>query len=87
MPKIEKVLRVACKQGLHARPAAMFVQIANKFDAQVSVRKGPDEINGKSIMGILMLGADHNAEIVLTVEGPDAQDALKELEAFIAKEI
>ncbi len=87
MPKISKVLRVSCKQGLHARPAAMFVQIANKFDAQVTVRKGAEEINGKFIMGILMLGADHNAEIVLAVDGADAEAALKELEAFIAKEI
>ncbi|MBF0387742.1 MAG: HPr family phosphocarrier protein [Candidatus Omnitrophica bacterium] len=87
MPRLEKTLKVSCKQGLHARPAAMFVQIANKFAAQVWVRKGAEEINGKSIMGILMLGADHNAEIVLTVEGPDADLAFQELEAFIAKEI
>ncbi|MBF0593970.1 MAG: HPr family phosphocarrier protein [Candidatus Omnitrophica bacterium] len=86
MAKIERPLRVCCKQGLHARPAAMFVQIANKYNAQVSVRKGAEEVNGKSIMGILMLGADHNAEIVLTVEGPDAEVALLELEAFIVKE-
>lgn len=87
MPKIEKTVKVACKQGLHARPAAMFVQIANKFEALVTVRKGAEEINGKSIMGILMLGADHNAEIVLVVEGADAEAAATELEAFIAKEI
>ena len=86
MPKIERSLKVCCKQGLHARPAAMFVQIANKYESQVSVRKGAEEVNGKSIMGILMLGADHYAEIVLTVEGADAEAALKELEAFIAKE-
>lgn len=64
----------------------MFVQIANKFESLVSVRKGVEEINGKSIMGILMLGADHNAEIVLSVEGADAEAAFKELEAFIVKE-
>jgi phosphocarrier protein len=86
MPKIEKTLKVACRQGLHARPAAMFVQIANKYDSQVIVRKAEEEINGKSIMGILMLGADHNAEISLIVEGDDAEAALKDLEAFIAKE-
>jgi len=86
MPKFERSVKVSCKQGLHARPAAMFVQIANKYDSQVAVRKGAEEINGKSIMGILMLGADHNAEIVISVDGSDAELALKELEAFIAKE-
>ncbi len=86
MLKIEKAIKVACKQGLHARPAAIFVQIANKYDAVVTVRKGAEEINGKSIMGILMLGADYNTELLLIVEGADAEPALKELEAFLVKE-
>ena len=86
MLKLHKTIIVRSKQGLHARPAAMFVQIANKYDAQVSVRKGGEEINGKSIMGILMLGADSGTELVLTVEGPDASASLAELEAFLVKE-
>ena len=86
MAKFEKTIKVACKQGLHARPAAMFVQIANRYDAKVSVCNGKEEVNGKSIMGILMLGADYNAEITLVVDGKDAESAFKELEGFLAKE-
>lgn len=86
MSKIEKTLKVCCKQGLHARPAAMFVQIANKYTSQVFVRKGSEEINGKSIMGILMLGADYGTDLTITVDGEDAEPAFKELEAFIVKE-
>ena len=86
MPKVEKTIIVKCKQGLHARPAAMFVQLANKYDAAVSVRKGQEEVNGKSIMGILMLGADHGCELVLMADGEDAEVAFVELEGFLAKE-
>jgi len=86
MAKLEKKIIVKCRQGLHARPAAMFVQIANKYAAIVAVRRGAEEVNGKSIMGILMLGADQNCEVLLTVEGQDAEGAFKELEAFLGKE-
>jgi phosphocarrier protein len=84
--KIEKKLIIKSKQGLHARPAAMFVQIANKYDAEVTVRRGEEEVNGKSIMGILMLGADHNCEILLVVKGVDAEKMFSELEAFLGQE-
>ncbi|MBF0122686.1 MAG: HPr family phosphocarrier protein [Candidatus Omnitrophica bacterium] len=86
MPRIEKTIIVRCKQGLHARPAAMFVQLANKYDAAVSVRKGAEEVNGKSIMGILMLGADKGCELVLATDGDDAEASFLELEGFLAKE-
>lgn len=86
MPKIKKKVVVASKQGLHARPAAMFVQISNKYDSSVSIRRGDEEVNGKSIMGILMLGADHNSELVISVDGADAEFAFKDLEAFLGKE-
>ena len=86
MPKLEKKISVKCRQGLHARPAAMFVQIANKYLAQVSVRRGTEEVNGKSIMGILMLGADYGCEVQLIVDGKDADQAFVELEAFLGKE-
>ncbi len=86
MPKIEKKVTVNSKHGLHARPAAMFVQIANRYDSDVTVRRGDEEVNGKSIMGILMLGADHNSELVLVVDGTDADAAFKDLEGFLGKE-
>ena len=86
MARIEKSISVNCKQGLHARPAAMFVQIANKYKAAVSVRKNGEEVNGKSIMGMLMLGADHGSEVVMTVDGEDGEPMFAELEAYLAKE-
>ncbi|NTV29230.1 MAG: HPr family phosphocarrier protein [Candidatus Omnitrophica bacterium] len=86
MPRIEKKIVVKTKQGLHARPAAMFVQIANKYSSAIVVRRDEEEVNGKSIMGILMLGADKGCEIALAVDGQDAESALMDLEAFLGKE-
>ena len=86
MSLIKKELTVKNKQGLHARPAALFVQIANKFDARITVRRDNEEVNGKSIMGILMLGAEKGTLIVLEADGSDAQQALEELEKIINSE-
>ena len=86
MPKIEKEVTVMNQKGLHARPAALFVQLADKFDAKVMIVKGGEEINGKSIMGILMLGAQYLSKFKLIVDGPDAQQAIVELEAFLNKQ-
>ncbi|MBF0485704.1 MAG: HPr family phosphocarrier protein [Candidatus Omnitrophica bacterium] len=86
MPRIEKKVVVKSKQGLHARPAAMFVQIANRYSAEVFVRRGEEEVNGKSIMGILMLGADKESEVVLIADGVDAEKVFQELENFLGKE-
>ena len=86
MSLIRKELIVKNKQGLHARPAAVFVQIANKFDARITVRHDDEEVNGKSIMGILMLGAEKDSLIVVEVDGLDAEAALVELEKLISSE-
>jgi len=86
MALIKKELIVKNKQGLHARPAAIFVQIANKFDARITVRHDAEEVNGKSIMGILMLGAEKGSLIVIEADGIDAQKALEELEKIISSE-
>jgi phosphocarrier protein len=86
MPRIEKNIIIKCKQGLHARPAAMFVQIANKYQSTVTVSKAGEEVSGKSIMGMLMLGADHGSEIIMTVDGEDGVQMFAELEAYLAKE-
>ncbi|MCM8801532.1 MAG: HPr family phosphocarrier protein [Candidatus Omnitrophica bacterium] len=83
---IRKKIIVKNKEGLHARPAALFVQVANKFDSRVTVRKDKDEVNGKSIMGILMLGAHQGSQIYLEIEGPDAELAIIELEKIILGE-
>ncbi|MDD5130314.1 MAG: HPr family phosphocarrier protein [Candidatus Omnitrophica bacterium] len=86
MPLVKKELIVKNKQGLHARPAAVFVQIANKFDARITVRHDDEEVNGKSIMGILMLGAEKDSLIVVEADGVDAEAALLELEKLISSE-
>ena len=86
MPLVSKKLTVNNKQGLHARPAALFVQIANKFSARITVHSGKDAVNGKSIMGILTLGAEKGALIVIEAEGDDAQLAIAELEKIVASQ-
>ncbi|RJP27950.1 MAG: HPr family phosphocarrier protein [Candidatus Omnitrophota bacterium] len=86
MPLIKKTLLVKNKSGLHARPAALFVQIANKFDSRITVRRDEEEVNGKSIMGILMLGAEKGSEIIIEIDGDDAEMALAELEKIINSE-
>ncbi len=86
MALIKKELTVKNKQGLHARPAALFVQVANKFDSRITVRRDAEEVNGKSIMGILMLGAEKGSIIVIEADGRDAEMALLELEKIISSE-
>ena len=86
MMLIEKKLVIKNKQGLHARPAALFVQIANRYESDVVVRKGKDEINGKSIMGLMTLAAEKGSLIHLKVNGPDAKEAIRELEKIISGE-
>jgi phosphocarrier protein HPr len=65
--------------GLHARAAAKFVQTASRFGSTVTVTKGAKEVNGKSIMGVMMLAAAQNAEIEIDVEGDDSEQALAAL--------
>ncbi|MBF0215493.1 MAG: HPr family phosphocarrier protein [Candidatus Omnitrophica bacterium] len=83
---IKKEVIVRNGSGLHARPAAMFVQIANKYSSVIKIVKDGQEVNGKSIMGILMLAAEKGARVVLTVDGVDAEAAAQELETFLLKE-
>lgn len=86
MALIKKNLTIKNKQGLHARPAALFVQTANKFDSRITLRRGKEEVNGKSIMGILMLGAESGSRIIIEAEGADAHSAMAELEKIINTE-
>jgi len=86
MPKIIKEIVIKNKQGLHARPAALFVQIASKYNSNIIVSKEKEKVNGKSIMGILMLAAECESQIILEVEGEDAQEAIAELEEFLLKD-
>ena len=81
---IEKKLTIKNKLGLHARPAALFVQLANKFDSEITVKKGEDaETDAKSMLGVLTLAAGFGSEILVRAEGEDAETALYELEKLI----
>ncbi|MFA6078625.1 MAG: HPr family phosphocarrier protein [Candidatus Omnitrophota bacterium] len=84
---IEKIVVIKNLQGLHARPAALFVQIANKFDSDIIVSKGKKKVNGKSIMGIMMLEAGKGSKIVISANGEDAQQAVNELEKLLMSDV
>jgi len=71
------------KEGLHARPAAMFVKTSNRFDCEVWVSKDGEQVNGKSIMGVMMLAAEHGSVIQVTAEGEDAGAALDALQELV----
>ena len=71
------------KLGLHARPAAMFVKLANGFAAEIWVGHDDDEVNGKSIMGVMMLAAEQGAEVAVRAEGEDAAAAVEALVALL----
>ena len=71
------------KLGMHARPAAQFVKRASKYTSSIWVEKDDEQVNGKSIMGLMMLAAGHGAKLVVTAEGTDAEEAVKELGTLI----
>ena len=76
---LRKELIINNKLGLHARPAAMFVKLANQFDAEIWVGHDDDEVNGKSIMGLMMLAAASGTKISIRAEGGDAPAAISAL--------
>jgi len=81
--KIEKDLTIPNRLGLHARPAAMFVRIASRYRSEIWVSKEGEEVNGKSIMGLMMLAAGQGSKLHVRCEGPDADKAIEEIEALI----
>src|ERR1700737_730129 len=83
--KIQKEVTILNKLGLHARPAAMFVRIANKHRAEIWVEKDGEQVNGKSIMGLMMLAAGQGSKLMISAEGSDAEQAVKELESLIER--
>ena len=81
--KIEKELTIMNRLGLHARPAAMFVRIASRHRAEIWVAKEGEEVNGKSIMGLMMLAAGQGSKLRIRCDGPDADKAMEELEELV----
>lgn len=80
-----KVLTVQNKMGIHARPAAMIVRITNKFKADVLVERDEEQVNGKSIMGLMMLAAGRGSSLKFIVTGADGPGMIAELEALFAR--
>jgi len=81
--KVEREIKIENELGLHARPAALFVQLANKFASDILVEKDGDTVSGKSIMGIMMLAAGKGAKIKIIAEGNDADEAVRRFEELI----
>jgi phosphocarrier protein HPr len=81
--KIEKEVTIVNRLGLHARPAAMFVRIASRHRAEIWVAKEGEEVNGKSIMGLMMLAAGQGSKLRIRCDGADADKAMEELEELI----
>src|ERR1700692_4820536 len=81
--KIEKDVPVINRLGLHARPAAMFVRIASRYRSETWVAKEGEEVNGKSIMRLMMLAGGQGSKLRIRCEGPNADKAIEELEELI----
>ncbi len=80
---IKRTAKVTNKLGLHARPAALLVTTATKFESQFFISKDSIRVNGKSIMGVMMLAAEMGTELVLEVDGPDEIEAMEEIVKII----
>lgn len=81
--EISREFRILNQYGIHARPAALFVKIASRYDADVYVEKSGNRVSGKSIMGLMTLEASHGSRLMVSAEGPDAEQLLDELAALI----
>ncbi len=82
----QKNVTVLLKTGLHARPAALFVQEANKYTSDIFVEKEDKKVNAKSIMGIMSLAISTGTDIVIIADGADAEEAVENLSALVSKE-
>jgi phosphocarrier protein len=83
--KITKDITIQNRLGLHARPSAMFVKVCNRHRADIWVEKDGEQVNGKSIMGLMMLAAGHGSKLRVTCEGSDADKAIQEIESLIER--
>lgn len=84
MAVIEREARIVNPLGMHARPAAEFVKVANRFQSSVEVRKDDVAVNGKSIMGVMTLAAECGSSLLLKTDGVDAEEAMAALLALVA---
>ena len=80
----EREVRIENRNGLHARPAAEIVKAASKFRSEITIRRDDLEVNGKSIMGVMMLAAEYGTTIFLRADGDDAEQAVEAIAALVA---
>ena len=81
---VRKRFKITNKQGLHARPAALFVRTAARYTSEIWVTKDDDEVNGKSIIGLMMLAAEYGSEVEVRAEGEDEEAAINELDRLFS---
>jgi phosphocarrier protein HPr len=81
---IERQATIVNQEGLHARPAARIVRLASSFAAEIELSKDGVGVNGKSIMGVMMLAAECGSEIIIRADGPDAEQAVQALADLVA---
>ncbi len=84
MNLVRKTVKITNKLGLHARPSAKVVQTATKFKSEITLEKEGLEVNGKSIMGVMMLAAEMGSDVTVTAQGEDAEDAVRALSEVLA---
>lgn len=83
--RVAKDLTVSNKLGIHARPASMFVKVASQYTCEILVEKDGEQVNGKSIMGLMMLAAGPGSRIRVQADGKDAEAALEDIQALIER--
>lgn len=82
---LTKELTIVNSKGIHARPAAMFVKAASRFSCDIFVEKDGEKVNGKSIMGLMMLAAGPGSKLTVHADGADANDAISEIETLVKR--
>ncbi|HGY57438.1 MAG TPA: HPr family phosphocarrier protein [Caldithrix abyssi] len=80
---IKEIIKITNKHGLHARPAAHLVKVAGKFESDIKIIKDGLEVNGKSIMGVMMLAAEPGSELTFVINGKDEQEALEAIKELV----
>jgi phosphocarrier protein len=80
---LSRTVTIINRKGLHARPAASFVKLASRFDAKIRIHDGNKDVDGKSIMGMMMLAASQGAQIVINADGSDERQAIEELSKLV----
>jgi len=82
---MERSVKIVNKNGLHARPAAELVKTASRFQSDITMVRDDLEVNGKSIMGVMMLAAECGAELLVRADGPDAEQAVSAIADLVAR--